>query len=97
VTVGSCTIRRNEYDVDEDGGEEVARSVDDKLLSIICERHYKLNWFCIAGCDSITIYHSQIAGCHAIISIWTSVLSDCRPQLLAGYRENVSKGVAKAH
>ena len=28
-TVGSCTIRRDEYDVDEDGGEEDAGSVDD--------------------------------------------------------------------
>jgi len=27
--VGSCTIRRDEHDVDEDGGEEVAGSVDD--------------------------------------------------------------------
>jgi len=28
-TVGSCTIRRNEYDVDEDGGEEDAGSKED--------------------------------------------------------------------
>jgi len=27
-TVGSCTIRRDEYDVNEDGGED-ARGVDD--------------------------------------------------------------------
>jgi len=27
--VGSCTIRRDEHDVDEDGGEEIASSVDD--------------------------------------------------------------------
>jgi len=27
--VGSCTIRRDEYDVNEDGSEEVAGSVDD--------------------------------------------------------------------
>ena len=28
-TVGSCTIRRDEYDVDEDGGEEDAGGTDD--------------------------------------------------------------------
>jgi len=28
-TGGSCTIRRDEHDVDEDGGEEVAGSMDD--------------------------------------------------------------------
>jgi len=27
--VGSCTIRRDKYNVDEDGGEEDAGSVDD--------------------------------------------------------------------
>jgi len=28
-TVGSCTIRREEYDVDEDGGEEDAGGKND--------------------------------------------------------------------
>jgi len=28
-TVGNCTIRREEYDVDEDGSEEDAGSKDD--------------------------------------------------------------------
>jgi len=28
--VGSCTIRRDEYDVDEDGGEDDAGSPDDR-------------------------------------------------------------------
>ena len=28
-TVGSCTIRREEYDVDENGGEEDAGGKDD--------------------------------------------------------------------
>jgi len=33
-TVGSCTIRCEEYNVDEDGGEEDAGSVDDSKSDV---------------------------------------------------------------